>query len=119
MKYLIKIEELAFFGFSIVLFFEMDFAWWWFPVLLLAPDLSMMGYLINSYIGAVIYNLFHHRAVAILAIAVGYFALMSEVQLAGVMLLAHSSLDRVFGFGLKYRDSFHHTHLNEMRKPSS
>jgi hypothetical protein len=29
----------------------------------------------------------------------------------GGMLFAHSSLDRVMGFGLKFTDSFNHTHL--------
>ncbi|MDH5682763.1 MAG: DUF4260 domain-containing protein, partial [Spirochaetota bacterium] len=85
MKNVIKIEELAFFGFSMVLFNEMELAWWWFAALILAPDISMLGYLVNSTVGAVIYNLFHHRAVAIVAIAVGYFAMITELQLAGVM----------------------------------
>lgn len=33
------------------------------------------------------------------------------LQLAGLILLGHSSLDRVLGYGLKYADSFKHTHL--------
>jgi hypothetical protein len=33
------------------------------------------------------------------------------LQLVGLILLGHSSLDRVFGYGLKYADSFRHTHL--------
>lgn len=31
--------------------------------------------------------------------------------LAGLIILRHSSLDRVFGHGLKYPDSVRHTHL--------
>jgi hypothetical protein len=26
-------------------------------------------------------------------------------------MLGHSSADRILGYGLKYSDSFHHTHL--------
>jgi hypothetical protein len=33
------------------------------------------------------------------------------MQLAGVILFGHSSMDRIFGYGLKYSDSFQHTHL--------
>jgi hypothetical protein len=32
-------------------------------------------------------------------------------MLAGTILLGHSSLDRVLGYGLKYPDSFQNTHL--------
>jgi hypothetical protein len=33
------------------------------------------------------------------------------LALAGVIMLGHSSFDRVLGYGLKYGDSFRHTHL--------
>ena len=33
------------------------------------------------------------------------------LMFAGTILLGHSSLDRVFGYGLKYPDSFKATHL--------
>jgi hypothetical protein len=32
--------------------------------------------------------------------------------LAGIILLGHSSLDRVLGYGMKYTDSFRLTHLD-------
>lgn len=34
------------------------------------------------------------------------------MMLIGVILFAHSSLDRVFDYGLKYKDDFKHTHLS-------
>ena len=36
--------------------------------------------------------------------------------LVGLMLLAHSSFDRLLNYGLKYPDSFRHTHLGEIGK---
>lgn len=33
------------------------------------------------------------------------------LSLIGIVMLAHSSLDRVLGYGLKYPDSFQRTHL--------
>ncbi|MBT3714431.1 MAG: DUF4260 family protein, partial [Anaerolineae bacterium] len=43
MKNLLKLEELFMFGITIFLFARMDFSWWWYPALLFAPDLSMLG----------------------------------------------------------------------------
>ncbi len=114
MKTLLKIEELALFLACIYLFSCLNFAWWWFPALLLVPDLSMVGYLINPAVGAVTYNLVHHKA---LGIAIGILGLMlgnQNLMLAGVILVAHSSMDRVAGYGLKYSDSFKHTSLGTL-----
>ena len=35
-------------------------------------------------------------------------------QLAGIILFIHSALDRVYGLGLKYADSFQNTHLGRV-----
>ncbi len=99
------------FLFSIFLFSRLDYAWWWFPVLLLTPDLSMLGYALNPKVGAWLYNFVHHRGVALAVYVAGVLLVVPSLQLAGVILFGHSSLDRVFGYGLKYPDSFQHTHL--------
>ena len=52
MKYILKLEELAEFILGIFIFSRLDFAWWYFPLLLLAPDIGMLGYLVNPKIGA-------------------------------------------------------------------
>jgi hypothetical protein len=38
------------------------------------------------------------------------------LQLAGLILFGHSSMDRVMGYGLKYPDAFQHTHLGMIGK---
>ena len=114
MKNLIGLEELFLALLSIFLFRSLGYAWWWFPLLLLAPDIGMVGYLAGPRVGAVTYNLVHHKAVAIAAYVVGALMGSPLLQLAGVIILAHSSLDRVLGYGLKYPDSFKHTHLGMM-----
>ena len=107
----IKLEELGQFLFSILLFSQLDFSWWLFPALLLLPDLSMVGYLANTKIGAWTYNLFHHKLLAITIISLGYWTGNSIISLTGIILFGHSSMDRMFGYGLKYNDDFKHTHL--------
>jgi hypothetical protein len=114
MKTLLKIEELALFLACIYLFSRLNFAWWWFPALLLLPDLSMVGYLINPAVGAVTYNFVHHKALGIAISLLGLMLGNQYLMLAGVMLVAHSSMDRVAGYGLKYFDSFKHTSLGTL-----
>lgn len=116
MKKLLTLEEIAQFTLGIFLFSRLGFAWWWFPALILVPDLSMVGYLINSKIGAWAYNFFHHKLLAIIVLIVGYFADNQHLELAGVILFAHSAMDRVFGYGLKYEDAFTNTHLGKIGK---
>lgn len=114
MKTLLKLEELALFAGCIYLFSRLNFAWWWFPALLLLPDLSMLGYLINPAVGAVCYNVVHHKALGIVIGLVGLATGNQTLMLVGVILVAHSSMDRVAGYGLKYFDSFKHTSLESL-----
>ncbi len=116
MKTLIKIEELAMFLFAGFLFWSTNFDWWWFPALLLIPDVSMTGYAINAKIGAYLYNFVHHRGLALLVYEIGFFLELPLIELAGIILFAHSSMDRLFGYGLKHNDSFFNTHLGKIGK---
>lgn len=116
MKTLIQIEELGLFAFGIYLFSLLDYQWWWFPALLLAPDLSMIGYVASPKIGAWCYNFFHHRTLAILLYLAGIYGHDSLLQLAGIILFSHASMDRIFGYGLKYESGFKTTHLGEIGK---
>jgi len=111
MNALLKLEEAALFVLCLFLFNQLPFAWWWFPALLLAPDVAMVGYLINPKIGAYVYNLFHHRLTAAAVACYGVASGNVYWQLAAIMLFAHISMDRLMGFGLKYEDSFNHTNL--------
>lgn len=114
MKTLLKSEELIQFLAAIYLFSHLSFAWWWFPALILVPDVSMIGYLVNPLVGAVSYNIVHHKG---LGIVIGLLGLMTGNQtlmLAGIILFAHSSMDRMLGYGLKYADSFKHTSLENL-----
>lgn len=116
MRNLLKLEEAGIFLLSIYLFSTLDFAWWWFPALLLVPDIGMIAYLFNAKSGAFIYNLFHHRLVAA---SVAFYGLVIENEywmLVGIILFAHISFDRVMGYGLKFNESFHHTHLGTVGK---
>ena len=111
MKNLLKLEEAFMFGLSIFLFSKLDYAWWWYPLLILAPDLSMAGYLMNTRVGAMTYNFIHHKGLGIGLFVLGVVLANQLLQLTGLILFGHSSMDRTLGYGLKYSDSFQNTHL--------
>ena len=111
MKVLLKFEEFCMFGLSIFLFTKLNFAWWWYPVLLFTPDVSMLGYLISPKVGAFTYNFVHVKALGIGLYILGAILVYPPLQLAGLILFGHTSLDRVLGYGMKYPDAFKHTHL--------
>ena len=101
MKTLIRLEEVALVLLSVYLFLVLDLAWWWFPLLFFVPDLSMLGFVINPKAGAFTYNLIHHKALSVSLYLLGSFIQMPGLQLAGLVMFGHSSLDRVLGFGLQ------------------
>ncbi len=116
MKLLLKLEEIAIFLFCLFLFNKLNFTWWWFPALLLLPDIGILGYIINPKIGAFTYNLLHHRFIASL-VAIYALSCGNEYwKLAAIILFAHISFDRALGYGLKYKDSFSNTHLGVIGK---
>ncbi|QKZ14439.1 DUF4260 domain-containing protein [Spirosoma sp. KUDC1026] len=109
MKTLLKLEEAALFLICVYAFSYLNFAWWYFPALLLLPDLSMVGYVVNPAVGAVVYNSVHHKAVGLLIGLAGVAMGSQAIMLTGIILVAHSAMDRALGYGLKYLDSFKHT----------
>ena len=114
MKNLLKLEELVFLGLGLGIFDRTGYSWTWFLLLFLAPNLGMLGYLMNEKIGAWIYNLFHHKGIALSCYGIGVLTGWDILIFSGLLLFAHSSFDRIFGYGLKYEKGFKFTHLGEI-----
>ncbi len=127
MKKLLKLEELAQLLICIVVLVMNDMPWWIYLLLALGPDIGMLGYLVGPRTGAFTYNLLHHKGIALLVAGIG----MGSVELslvwgtplighallmASVVLYGHSCMDRMLGYGLKFGDSFQHTHLGWIGK---
>lgn len=99
---------------ALALYFDSGHGWALLLLLLLAPDLSMLGYLAGPRVGAASYNLAHTYAgpVAVaVAGVVGHADL--AVQLA-LIWFAHIGVDRAIGYGLKYPSAFRDTHLQRV-----
>ena len=111
---ILRVESLAIFVGGVALWLAMNGNPLWLLPLLLAPDLSMLGYLGGPRLGAVTYNAVHNLVVAVLLLAIGWFAAIAPLALAGALIAAHVGMDRTLGYGLKLPTDFRDTHLGRI-----
>jgi hypothetical protein len=116
-KLLLRIEGAVLFAASIAVFALQGQQWWLYPALLLVPDIFMLGYLRNTKLGAITYNLGHSYPAAALVTVFGFVASSPLTVAIGAIWFGHIGWDRMFGYGLKYATSFKHTHLGDLEKP--
>lgn len=114
MKSILKLEELALFLLSLWAFQLTGISWWWFVGLFFLPDIGMLGYVLGDKTGAAVYNVFHHKGIALGMYALGIYMDHSMLTIAGIILFSHASFDRIMGYGLKYNRGFKFTHLGEI-----
>ena len=99
---------------AVALYFHGGYAWWLFVALVLAPDLSMAGFLAGPAVGTMAYNTLHTYALPVVLGGVGAIVGADiAVQLA-LIWLAHIGIDRAIGYGLKYPSGFKDTHLQRV-----
>lgn len=116
MNSLLKLEEIALLLLGVWAYHLTGLSWWWFAGLFLLPDLGMLGYLSGEKVGAWLYNLFHHRTLAIVIFGWGYWTENPGLEVAGIILFSHIAFDRALGYGLKFEKGFKFTHLGEIGK---
>lgn len=87
---------------------------WLWLVLLLAPDLAMLGYMAGPKAGAITYNLAHLYALPFLLMLMGVAGGTPQLIAVGGLWLAHVGTDRALGWGLKLPESFYVTHLGRI-----
>ncbi|SEG55119.1 protein of unknown function [Bryocella elongata] len=93
---------------------HLHLSWVLFAVLFLAPDLLMVGYLLNVRAGATLYNVGHVLFLPLLVLGAGYVTGCMEMVAVGLIWFSHIELDRMLGFGLKYPTTFKDTHLQHL-----
>jgi hypothetical protein len=95
-------------------YYYLHFNFLWFVIFLFSVDIFMLGYLLNPKIGAHIYNLGHSTIIPAILLVFGTAYTNNYLLAAGIIWLAHVGWDRAFGYGLKFRDGFKHTHLGDL-----
>jgi hypothetical protein len=113
-RLLLRLEGLALFGAALAVYLEQDYNLWLALVLILAPDLGLLGYLAGPRIGAYAYDSLHTTIVPLAlggAAFVGDWTLGIEIAL---IWLAHIGVDRAVGYGLKYAAAPKPTHLQRV-----
>jgi Domain of unknown function (DUF4260) len=114
-----RLEGLALLATSITAYAIIGPNWILFALLLLAPDLAMLGYLRGPKLGAIAYNLAHLK---ILPLTLGSIGLLTgntlEIQLA-LIWFAHIGMDRAAGYGLKLETGFSETTLGKIGRQNT
>jgi hypothetical protein len=117
MKNILKLESAGLFIFFTSAYFLFHSGTWGLYIaLFFVPDVSFGLFLINKKLGAIAYNIFHHQGILVLLFLIGYYVIEESIMKVALIFLAHSTFDRVAGYGLKYFDSFDHTHLGWIGK---
>lgn len=70
---LLRLEGAVVFIIALVLYGHLESGWLMFVLLFFVPDVSMIGYAVNTKIGATIYNLVHAYALPAILGLVGLF----------------------------------------------
>lgn len=99
---------------AVALYFHLGYAWWLLVVLVLVPDLSMLGYLAGPRGGAVAYDIAHTYALPVGLATVGVVLDVTIAIEVGLIWLLHIGFDRALGYGLKYPSSFKDTHIQRI-----
>lgn len=103
---LLRLVGATFLVLSALLYGLNEGSWLLFVLLFLASDVSMVGYLSGSRVGAASYNLFHTYATPGLLAALGLLAQSPPVISVALVWFAHLRFDRMVGFELKYPTEF-------------
>ena len=109
--FLLRIEAGCVLALSLLYYQEIHGSWILFVLLLLVPDLAILGYLCGVRIGTICYNIVHTLIGPLLLIGSAVVGRSFWLLPYGLIWIAHIALDRLLGFGLKYPTRFNDTHL--------
>ena len=105
-RLLLHVEGAILLAVSIAGFVSLGGSWLLFILLVLSPDLSALGYLVNPRFGATCYNSVHTLVLPVALLAIGIVTPNPLLRSLALIWLAHIGIDRLAGFGLKYPTSF-------------
>lgn len=113
-RLLLRLEGLCVFVAALFSYSRWGLGWGTFALYFLVPDVSFLGYLAGSRVGAFAYNLAHSYLGAIRQVMAGLLLPAPAALGAGIIWCAHIGFDRALGYGLKYGQGFGYTHLGRI-----
>ena len=111
---LLRIEEATLLILTLFAYHHLHASWLLFAILFLAPDLFMLGYLLNTRVGAALYNLAHTLFIPLTLLAAALYLQHPTAEAVALIWIAHIAFDRLLGYGLKYPTHFKDTHLQRI-----
>jgi hypothetical protein len=111
---LLRLEGLTVGAAALAVYFDRGYGWVLLLLLALAPDLSFVGYLAGTRVGAVAYNSVHTYVGPVALGVIGLLAESERSMQIALIWLAHIGIDRLLGYGLKYPTAFKDTHLQRV-----
>jgi hypothetical protein len=111
---LLRLEGLAVAAGALVLYVDVGYGWFALVLLVLAPDLSAIGFLAGRRVGAVTYDLAHTYVWPVALGVVGVLGSSETATQLALIWMVHIGGDRLLGYGLKYPTSFRDTHLQRV-----
>jgi Domain of unknown function (DUF4260) len=113
-RIVLRLEGLVVLVAAMLAYDKFGAGWGTFAWFFLTPDLSFLGYLAGSRVGAISYNVAHSYIGAV-ACLIGSQLIAAPVLLTiGIIWCAHIGFDRALGYGLKYSTGFRFTHLGRI-----
>jgi len=109
-----RLEGGVLLGLSLLLYWKASGSWLLFIVLILAPDLFMLGYLGGPRLGGAVYNLGHTWLLPGILGAVGILGSAALAIDIALIWFGHIGVDRLLGYGLKLPTAFQDTHLGRI-----
>jgi hypothetical protein len=111
---LLRLEGLAVLAAAVSAYAWLGGSWPLFALLLLAPDLAMLGYRLGPTVGAATYNAVHTTLAPAALGAAGLALGAPMMEALALIWIAHIGLDRALGYGLKYATGFGDAHLGRI-----
>jgi hypothetical protein len=108
-RLLLRREGAALLALAVFFYARYSSSWWLFAMLLLAPDVGMLGYLANPQVGALAYNVFHAYLLPSVLVVVGVVNSNAMTSSVGSVWFAPIGMDRALGDGLTYAENVKHT----------
>ena len=96
-----RAEGASLLAMSMLLYWMGGASWVLFALLFVAPDLSLIGYVVGPRVGAAAYNAFHAYPLPAILAAFGLLGGNTLAVAVALIWLAHIGMDRTLGLGFK------------------